>query len=57
MHVCVSYDPQQQTALIFLHVIKWLVFDTGKGKGKGNFTLEQATKTNGGSRGIALLFL
>jgi hypothetical protein len=50
MHLCVSYDPQQQTALISLHMIKWQVSDTGKGKGKGKgkFTLEQATKTNRG---------
>jgi hypothetical protein len=29
----------------------------GPGKGKGNFTLEEATKAQRGSRGIALLFL
>jgi hypothetical protein len=29
----------------------------GKGNGKVKFTLEQATKIQGGSRGIAVLFL
>jgi hypothetical protein len=31
-------------------------FNKTRGKGKGRFTLEQATKAQRGSRGIALLF-